>query len=149
MLTIENKGREPTFEVGKAKTIIDITLSARLNASILDWEVIRENNYTDHNTIKFKINTETVTIPPCRKWHKADWKVFTTDLNSRSMQLRDNITPQRMEDAVTKFYTNINKSLDAACPLSKTHHSRQKQSVVDTRNRRQKKPTRHIIQTQA
>ena len=118
LFKIENIGKNYTYETSQAKTIIDITISKSLNISVTDWTVDKTNNFSDHNTITFALNTEKLILPQSRQWEKADWKTFETELNGRSVKLREKITPQRMEKALDKFYTNINKSLDAACPLS-------------------------------
>ena len=108
LLSIENIGKEFTYETSNAKSIIDITLSANLSVSVTNWTVTKENNFTDHNTITFKLRIDQITLPACRKWDKTNWEIFKKELDSRSVHLRENITPQRMEKALEKFYININ-----------------------------------------
>ena len=115
-LIIENQGREYTFETKTAHTIIDITLSTRLSVSVINWKVCKENNFSDHNAIYFDLVVEFMELAPQRNWNKADWDVFEHKINKREVNLRKTTTPQRMEKDLGKFYTNINKSLDAACP---------------------------------
>ena len=40
------------------------------------WKVYKELNHSDHNTIKFQLETEMETIPVHRPWSKADWQAF-------------------------------------------------------------------------
>ena len=120
-------GTEYTFESSQAKTIIDITLSAGLSLSVTNWRVDKSLNFSDHNSIVFELQTEMITPKPRRPWHKADWNVFKQELRERSITLRETITEQRMEKALDKFYTNINKALDEACP-------KEQPKVIDKNN---------------
>ena len=61
-LKIENKGTEYTFETTLASTIIDITLSDKLAVSVTDWTVVKDENFTDHNDITFKLETEKIIL---------------------------------------------------------------------------------------
>ena len=119
-LEIRNEGITPTFQTNQAQSIIDITLTKRMTAGIMNWTVDTAENFTDHNTITFNIATETITLPPTRNWNKADWTIFKDELQKRPIKIREVMTPQRLETLVDKFYSNINKSLDVACPLGKT-----------------------------
>ena len=67
-LKIENKGTEYTFETMLACTIIDITLSDKLAVSVKDWNIIKGENFSDHNDIAFKLETEHITVEKTRKW---------------------------------------------------------------------------------
>ena len=70
-LEIHNKGKEYTYECSTGKSIIDITLSWNLKTGLTNWKVHKEFNHSDHNTIKFKLETEMETIPVHRPWNKA------------------------------------------------------------------------------
>ena len=70
-------GRYNTFETTLASTIIDITLSDKLAVSVTDWTVVKDENFTDHNDITFKLETEKIILEKTRKWEKADWALFT------------------------------------------------------------------------
>ena len=54
-LNVENNSHIPTYESRGAETCIDVTLTARLGVSTADWEVNREYNGSDHNSIKYKL----------------------------------------------------------------------------------------------
>ena len=84
-LKIENKGTEYTFETTLASTIIDITLSDKLAVSVKDWAVVKEENFTDHNDITFKLETEKIILEKTRKWENADWGTFTETLASQQL----------------------------------------------------------------
>ena len=75
-LIIENVGHSPTYESRGNKTCIDVTITRGLRQTIQDWVVDRGYNGSDHNYIKFSLQTEVVTIPKIWQWHKADWKIF-------------------------------------------------------------------------
>ena len=75
-LEVENVGKEPTYESRGNSTRIDITLTKDLRCDILGWEVDRRYNASDHNTIKFRVGKEKITLPKTWKWHKADWEKF-------------------------------------------------------------------------
>ena len=66
-LKIENKGTEYTFETTLASTIIDITLSDKLAVSVTDWTVVKGENFTDHNDITFKLETEKIILEKNKK----------------------------------------------------------------------------------
>ena len=46
-------------------------------------KVHKELNHSDHNTIKFKLETEMETIPVHRPWNKADWLTFKAELEQK------------------------------------------------------------------
>ena len=87
-LKIENKGTEYTFETTLASTVIDITLSDKLAVSVTDWTVVKGENFTDHNDITFKLETEKIILEKTRKWEKADWALFTDTLATEKLQVR-------------------------------------------------------------
>ena len=59
-LVVENLGTEPTYKTTRGdkliQTCIDATLSRNIDGNIANWEVNREYNGSDHNTITFKLN---------------------------------------------------------------------------------------------
>ena len=56
-LEVENVGKDPTYESRGNRTRIDITLTKGSRFDVLDWEVDRRYNASDHNTIKFRIGS--------------------------------------------------------------------------------------------
>ena len=95
-LKIENKGTEYTFETTLASTIIDITLSDKLAVSVKDWAVAKGENFTDHNDITFKLETEKIILEKTRKWENADWGTFTETLASQQLQIRNLINEKKI-----------------------------------------------------
>ena len=83
----ENKGTEYTFETTLASMIIDITLSDKLAVSVTDWTVVKGENFTDHNDINFKLETEKIVLEKTRKWENADWGLFTDTLATQQLQV--------------------------------------------------------------
>ena len=62
-MTVENIGKDPTYESSGNKTRIDVTLSQSLKCDIVDWKVDRVYNASDHNTITFKLGKEKIVLP--------------------------------------------------------------------------------------
>ena len=94
-LKIENKGTEYTFENTLASTIIDTTLSDKLAVSVQDWTVVRDENFTDHNDITFKLETDKVILEKTRKWENADWSLFKDSLATQQLQVRQLINEKK------------------------------------------------------
>ena len=69
------------------RTIIDITLSWNLKTGLTKWKVYKELNHSDHNTIKFQLETEMETIPVHRPWNKADWQAFKQELELKEIYI--------------------------------------------------------------
>ena len=96
-LKVENQGRVPTFQTPTRRSIIDITLTARLSVSIHNWRVNTSPNFSDHNTIKFELTLELRDLPPTRKWDKMDWGAFRQTLNAENIRIMDTMTTNRLE----------------------------------------------------
>lgn len=59
-LVIMNRGNTPTFIRNNITSFIDITVcSQNLSGKVLNWEVLLEENLSDHNTILFQIGQPT------------------------------------------------------------------------------------------
>lgn len=55
-LVVVNRGTEPTFDNGRRKEVIDLTLASRfISEMINDWKVSDEPSCSDHRHILFKI----------------------------------------------------------------------------------------------
>ena len=76
-------------------------------------------NHSDHNTIKFKLETEMETIPVHRPWSKADWTTFKKELEHIEIYIPNKITPQRLEKMLDQYYKLIENALNVACPKQK------------------------------
>ena len=83
-LHVENEGLTPTFETRRGEkliqTHIDVTLSRGLRSRVRNWRVDTEYNASDHNTIRFGIETGTPEPELIRPWGKANWAAFTEEL---------------------------------------------------------------------
>ena len=75
-LVVENLGTEPTYETNRGdkliQTCIDATLSRNIDGKITNWEVNREYNGSDHNTITFTLNYSQETMKAERNWDKGE-----------------------------------------------------------------------------
>ena len=100
-------GTEPTYETATAASIIDITLTSKLAVSVQKWNVDRRGNFTDHNKITFELATDTVEMPPARRWDMINWQEFKTDLASRNIKLRETLNAKRLETILNKFFILI------------------------------------------
>ena len=62
-LELHNLGKEYTYDCSTGKSVIDLTLSWNLKTGLKGWKVSKGLNHSDHNTIKYTIETELKTIP--------------------------------------------------------------------------------------
>ena len=115
-LEIHNKGKEYTYESSTGKSVIDLTLSWNLKTGLRGWKVNKDLNHSDHNSIKYTLETELETIPVHRPWNKADWALFKAELENKEIYVPNKITPQRLEKMLDQYYNQIEKALDKACP---------------------------------
>ena len=84
---MENLGTEPTYETTRGdkliQTCIDATLSRNIDGKITNWEVNREYNGSDHNTITFTLSYSQETVKAERNWDKGEWTLFKPLLHRR------------------------------------------------------------------
>ena len=62
---------------------MDLTLAYNLGAGIHDWKVRRSLNFSDHNTISYKVATEILELPATTPWAKANWVLFEAELEKQ------------------------------------------------------------------
>ena len=79
------------------KSIVDLTLFWNLKTGLNGWKVSKDLNHSDHNTIKYNVETELEVIPVHRPWNKADWQCFKAELEKKEIYIPIKITPQRHE----------------------------------------------------
>lgn len=120
-LILANDGQDPTYETFRNNSVIssmiDITIYKNLN--LYNWRVDRSFNGSDHNTLLFDFSEKPEHIPPkTRKWHKADWPLFTQILSDSYLYFPTIVTPKKLDKMVTSLYTAIDRALDEACPLT-------------------------------
>ena len=119
-LHVENNSHIPTYESRGAATCIDITLTARLGASIMNWQVNRTFNGSDHNSIEYKLAIDRIIIEPQWIWAKADWDKFGSKVE-KNIQTEGKfvIDQKECDNMVNALHNTINKALEVAVPKSK------------------------------
>ena len=117
-LKVENTGSTPTFECSTGKSVIDLTLTRGLKLSIDGWRVCRDDNHSDHNTIKFKLRDEIIELPAVRPWDKADWSKFKEAIANIDFQLPEYVNYGVIDNLTKQVYEGVEEALDTACPLS-------------------------------
>ena len=116
MLQVQNRGSIPTFQSNRASSVIDVTLTHRVD--IWNWHVDTEFNASDHNSIFFDIEADRVPFREIRPWDKADWRKFSDALDKeRTFPVR--MTCKKLDKEVDRMYKDINAALDIACPRFK------------------------------
>ena len=107
-MKVENIGLLPTFETireGKVLTSnIDVTLSKRLTSDELNgWEVNREFNGSDHNTIEFNLELGTKPGIATRNWNSCDWKVFEQQMGKEKWYDYDEVNKKKLDKMVDRL----------------------------------------------
>ena len=126
-LEVVNIGKEPTYESRGNSTRIDITLTRDSRYDILEWEVDRRYNASDHNTIKFKIGRDKIILPKTWKWHKAEWEKLSDSLLNYKTTMPNVIKDEDCEKELTNIYRYINSAMKKSIPKSKA-------AIVDKNN---------------
>ena len=126
-LKVENIGMDPTYESRGAATCIDVTLTRNIHQSIMNWEVDRGYNASDHNTITYELKQDFMKIPKTWKWHKADWECFREEMCKFKLVLPDIIDQQFCEEMVSSYYKSIRQATKKAVPRGKAR-------VIDKNN---------------
>ena len=117
-LSVDNRGHIPTFQTSRGSSIIDITLSKRVDVS--EWKTMEGYNASDHNDIVFKIIADRVPGKDVRAWKDADWSEFTKILQSKTFSVPDRVTCKKLDKMVSFLYATLEEALDKACPIRKT-----------------------------
>ena len=115
-LKVENQGKTPTYQSSRGRSIIDITLTAKLAVTVKNWRVDTSINFSDHNTIKYEIEADIVPAEPSRNWTRINWADFRHTLDKTQIRIQDNMTPHRLDKCLGQWYTQINNALDKCCP---------------------------------
>ena len=117
-LLLQNTGKEYTYECQLGKSVIDLTLTCNLGAGINNWKVSKTLNFSDHNTISYKIATEIIQMPATRAWAKADWTTFERRLEEQDWPIGETISEKNINTMVNRLTKVLTKALDEACPLN-------------------------------
>ena len=116
-LFVENVGISPTFETFRGgrwlSSSVDVTLSRGVR--VVDWFIDRGYNGSDHNSIRFKLDLDTLPVKEVRPWSKAKWGTFSQSLD-REYFIPDTMSPKKLDKLVDFMYDAINEALDLACP---------------------------------
>lgn len=75
-LVVVNRGNCPTFVRGSSKSFIDVTACTQtLARHISSWEVLLEENLSDHNSILFNLETNSSQVPAQEHFNlKPTWR---------------------------------------------------------------------------
>ena len=122
-LDVENIGTEPTYEKTRGKklikTCIDATLSRNTDGKITNWEVNREYNGSDHNTITFKLNYTQEATKAERNWDKGEWTLLKPLLEKENYYEPILVTEKKLDQCLYQLYKKLHKALDKVCPKKK------------------------------
>ena len=120
-LQIENIGLTPTFETMRGdkliQTNIDVTLTRGIHGGVKAWEVNRDYNGSDHNTIGFYVNSKKPEPELVRPWSKADWSIFKQSLEKAEYRVPEDMSMKKLDKLVDRTYEVLDKALNEACPL--------------------------------
>ena len=119
-LSVENTGNTPTFETRRGacmiETFIDVTLSRDVPGLVSRWTVDRGYNASDHNTIRFSIESVPRKKTQIRPWSKADWPLFSKHLANANYRIPEGISMKKLDRLLQRLYDLIEEGLDKACP---------------------------------
>ena len=119
-LEVLNNGMTPTFEVKRGQnhiaTYIDVTLARGLTKPVTGWTVDRTYNASDHNTIRFQIETDPPPKQKIRPWSKADWNIFRRSLEETDYKIPEGISMKKLDKLLDRAYEAVDVALNKACP---------------------------------
>ena len=122
-LSIQNVGNSPTFINRVRQEIIDLTLTNRLAANLIqNWKVVDEDSLSDHRYIGFQLGADLSIIPEGRNPRKTDWTRYNELVDNG---LSNQVLPQKIHTvAKLNEYTNnfcdvLRSSYEEACPIRK------------------------------
>ncbi len=120
-LEIINRGHEPTFVVGKRRTIIDLTLVSRdILDEIQDWNVSREESLSDHRYIRFKVGVDPQPPQLRRNPRNTNWDSYKEKLGVECQGWPDRInSAEELDHWSNLLQQKMRASFEAACPLRK------------------------------
>ena len=120
-LEIANKGNKPTFDSHLGQSVIDVTLvSPDIADRISDWKVVDEENFSDHKTIQFGLDTPQPEIQMKRNYAKLDINEFKERLSNLSAGWipPTNWCLEEIEQQERKANELITQVLDELIPLN-------------------------------
>ena len=109
--TIENIGKEPTYEVVRGnkhiQTCIDATLTRDNPGTINAWTVEREFNGSDHNTITFELHLSPKETAAERNWNKGEGSELTRLLKCESFYEPTMLTEKKLDRCLYQAYKKL------------------------------------------
>ena len=91
-----------------------------MGVSVQNWEVSRDFNGSDHNSIEFDLKTDKITLDPQWIWSQANWELFSSEIENKLItQYKYAITQRDCDNMVNALYNVISKALEKAVPKSK------------------------------
>ena len=126
-LQIVNKGNVPTFDTGRRRSVIDLTLvSTHFTMMIKDWHVESCDSMSDHRYINFKIENDAPVPLFRRNPRTTDWESYGKCLEKKlALWARHLDKPSAIEDAVQSLQADIIEAYESACPLKRVKHAQQ------------------------
>lgn len=117
-LTAANCGKTPTFERGKQRSIIDITLSgSKMTEFLRGWEVLDRESLSDHKYIFFKIEKERVSTD--EKPKRQGWRIHTLDkigLDQEIERWKNSVPDAGIDDFVEELKLACNLCMKKSSP---------------------------------
>ena len=128
-LTVHNNSLVPTFRTVRASSCIDVTLSRDTADLIGDWQANSDYNGSDHSTITFSLSLSPGPPELVRAWDRTNWALFKQLLEKDTFYLPAKVDQRKIDKAVGKLYSRLNRALDQACPLHEVPTSGRKSNV--------------------
>ena len=121
-LFLENVGDTPTFDNGRWKNVIDLTLTNKKGHELLDhWQVVQKDedeNSSDHEFITYKIATNSgFARTKFRDIYKTDWVKYREELekNINLKNFDSIVTNDDIDTAAQHLADNIIAAYHASC----------------------------------
>ncbi len=124
-LTVENVGRNITYDGVKGQSIPDCTLTRGI--SLLNWGVnSKVEGLSDHKLISFSFEgVSREHFVPTFNLKKADWGLFAENLSKLDFNFGgEKWDKQGVNEYANQLQSNIISALTSACPMTKPHTSR-------------------------
>ena len=91
-----------------------------MGVSVQNWEVNRDFNGSDHNSIEFNLATDKIILEPQWIWAQANWDLFSSEIETNLVtQAKYVITQRECDNIVNALYNTISKALEIAVPKSR------------------------------
>ena len=126
-LFIENVGETPTFDNGRWKNVIDLTITNQLGHELVErWtvnEVTHDKNSSDHNYVTFRSTGITkLSSPSFRDISKTNWELYETKLTENMAKAADKFnnldSVDKLDEAALLFSDSIMDAFNSATELT-------------------------------